>query len=1134
METEALNTPTPPNTPTKHVTFSPAVAIYPIPRQTATANATKLKLKMQADGAKIKSFITKTQKSLTEQHLRLRMLKDGNRVIDFVRKTRQGLHIGGFIFKLMVGMGKTKNILYSMPKAQNIKPVLTMLAKSAKPENREKIRELTRLWEARKIPNGKTVENLARKLADTRKHVLEAADKKYKATVAKYSSKLPITGRLKAKTSVVTLTDHITDLTRPKAHIEITIETNQHDEKGNEKIGFDALSHLMEKRIENHVRNTLQIKKTMKFRLRLLMEVVRETMDSEGKPVETKENVTFSLRPEAVTKANLEEAVGNQLIKMRMEVDRLNERLGGSNWKIKRYNKLCLDFDQTRPSRASSYLETPEKYKNPKCGLINIRNENDNECFKWCMLYHQSPKGKHDHELPRLRRVEDKYVWDGVEFPADYDHITHFEEQNKISIFVYTVTAEGEIVKDKDGNGKYLDNLVTLLRIESEDNAHYIYIKHLDRLLHNHYNCNCTHKKMCLFCEKLVDLDEHESHMRECYKFVQDTGALLELPQAGAVMEFQNHKNKLVRPFMIYADFESTLFKTDDPNKIAEHVPNSVGFAFVCTFDPSRNFYKQFTGEGCVMDFLIELNVLAEKCIKEMQENERMVMTEADERAFKRAKCCHICQKAFANDENKMKKVRDHDHRTGKFRGAAHNKCNINFFSNRYLPVVFHNLRNYDSHFIIHAAHEVSKVLGDPRFSCIPNNYEKFLSFTIGDLKFMDSFQFMASSLEKLAENLYDREDKYRHFHNMRREFPDHIDLLCKKGHYPYEWVDSHEKLQHIGLPPRENFYSELKKESITQEEYQHAQHVYGSMGCQTFGDYHSIYLKTDVLLLADVFEQFRKTCSEYYQLDPANYLTAPSLAWDAMLLLTGIQLELITDTTMLDMIERQKRGGLCFVGSKRYVKANNPYVEDFNINEPTNYLMYWDANNLYGWAMSQHLPYEGLRFVEDVSLDNILQTPDEADEGYIIECDLHFPPEIHDKLKEYPPCPENIEPQLEWFSEYQTEVATNCKAIKENGNYSATCKLIPHLFDRKKYVLHYRVLKFVLELGAQVTHINKVLTFKQKPWLKQYIDFNTQKRTQARNDFEKDFFKLMNNAVFGKTMENVKNRADIRLSPND
>ena len=123
--------------------------------------------------------------------------------------------------------------------------------------------------------------------------------------------------------------------------------------------------------------------------------------------------------------------------------------------------------------------------------------------------------------------------------------------------------------------------------------------------------------------------------------------------------------------------------------------------------------------------------------------------------------------------------------------------------------------------------------------------------------------------------------------------------------------------------------------------------------------DYHSIYLKTDVLLLAGVFENFRKTCSDYYQLDPANYMSAPSLAWDAMLLLTDIKLELITDTKMLDMAERQKRGGLCFVGSERYVKANNPYVADYKPEEPNNYLMYWDANHLCGWAMSQHLPYE-------------------------------------------------------------------------------------------------------------------------------------------------------------------------------
>ena len=164
---------------------------------------------------------------------------------------------------------------------------------------------------------------------------------------------------------------------------------------------------------------------------------------------------------------------------------------------------------------------------------------------------------------------------------------------------------------------------------------------------------------------------------------------------------------------------------------------------------------------------------------------------------------------------------------------------------------------------------------------------------------------------------------------------------------------------------------------------------------------------------------------------------------------------------------------------------------------------------------MSQHLPYEGLHFNENITLDEILQTPDDSDEGHTIEVDLHFPPEIHDKLKEYPPCPENLDPKLEWFSEYQMEVATQCKAIKENGKYSATCKLIPHLFDRPNYVIHYRNLKFVLELGAKVTKVHKVLSFKQKPWLEQYIDFNTQKRTQAKNDFKKGLLQTNEQCCF-------------------
>ena len=176
---------------------------------------------------------------------------------------------------------------------------------------------------------------------------------------------------------------------------------------------------------------------------------------------------------------------------------------------------------------------------------------------------------------------------------------------------------------------------------------------------------------------------------------------------------------------------------------------------------------------------------------------------------------------------------------------------------------------------------------------------------------------------------------------------------------------------------------------------------------------------------------------------------------------------------------------------------------------------MYWDANNLYGWAMSQALPYADIQF-EQVELEDILNTSDDSEVGYIVECDFTFPEELHDKFKEFPPCPETLTPSLEWFSEFQKEVGGKTGIIKK-GKYRGTNKLVPHLFDHKNYVLHYRNLKFIKELGVEITKVHRVLSFKQKAWLKEYIDFNTEKRKGARNEFEKDFFKLMNNSVFGR-----------------
>ena len=172
-----------------------------------------------------------------------------------------------------------------------------------------------------------------------------------------------------------------------------------------------------------------------------------------------------------------------------------------------------------------------------------------------------------------------------------------------------------------------------------------------------------------------------------------------------------------------------------------------------------------------------ELYILSESCIKEMRETQDMIITAEETNSFYNSQKCCSCDCDFEKDD---KKVRDHDHRTGKFRGPAHNKCNINYFNNRYLPVVFHNLKGYDGHMIIKKAYDISKSLGDKvDFKVVPHSYEKFMSFNIGCLKFIDSFQFMASSLEKLVEHLYESGDnKFKTFQHMNKHFGSNIEQL--------------------------------------------------------------------------------------------------------------------------------------------------------------------------------------------------------------------------------------------------------------------------------------------------------------------------------------------------------------------
>ena len=306
----------------------------------------------------------------------------------------------------------------------------------------------------------------------------------------------------------------------------------------------------------------------------------------------------------------------------------------------------------------------------------------------------------------------------------------------------------------------------------------------------------------------------------------------------------------------------------------------------------------------------------------------------------------------------------------------------------------------------------------------------------------------------------------------------------------------------------QDKFYSSLSDEGILEEDYKHAQEVWDTFDCRNIGDYHDLYLRSDVFLLADVFENFRKTAMATYGLDPAHYLTLPGYSWDALLKCTNVSLELITDPDMYLFIEKGMRGGISMV-SHRHARANNPSMENYDPSQPNSFLQYLDAKNLYGWAMSQPMPTAAFQWVDYT--DQILETPAAANHGYILEVDLEYPASLHAEHNDYPLAPEQMAVTKDMMSPYQQKLVEDL----ELGAASFNCKkLVPNLISKQRYVLHYRNLQLYRQLGMEIVKVHKVLAFHQTPWMAPYIAKNTQLRTAAKNDFEKDFYKLMNNAV--------------------
>ena len=383
--------------------------------------------------------------------------------------------------------------------------------------------------------------------------------------------------------------------------------------------------------------------------------------------------------------------------------------------------------------------------------------------------------------------------------------------------------------------------------------------------------------------------------------------------------------------------------------------------------------------------------------------NKDIIMTQEDEEDYKNDNTCRFCEKEILSD-----KVRNHCHLTGNYRGPVHSKCNINVTQKQsnFIPFIFHNFSNYDCHMFFKKL--VDKKKNEVDFEIIPKTNEEYISVTYGCIRFIDSYRFLSSGLDSLVKNL-DEDD----FMILKKEFPDKWQYLNKKLAYPYEYfnsIDDYKKPVHN--LENKDFFSKLKNKSPDDKEIDRTREIIKKFNIKNGKELTELYLKSDVILLADVFEKFIKISVEEYGINPLYCVSLPGYTWQCGLKYTGINLQTLQDKDMILLLENNIRGGISSVMGDRYIKSDKN-KKILNI----------DANNLYGWAMSESLPYDETKLDNNVNLEDILNTRNDSDIGYFVEVDLKYPDNIEQKTKNFPFAPENKKINPDISNDYMKEI---------------------------------------------------------------------------------------------------------------
>ena len=842
--------------------------------------------------------------------------------------------------------------------------------------------------------------------------------------------------------------------------------------------------------------------------------------------------------------------VPNSLDETHRELDERVDQIleGGSGWNLVAVTAVNIEFGcpiggwegSCVGIAGKAYLKKIPGHKH----LIDISVKRKNHSCFLIAFVQSFIKG----EISLERRKEETLEWitrlDASDKPMKMSALTHFEKRNeKFGTGVNVLTwQDGKVFPLYGSKMPAHWPRANVLLLETKKGWHFCYIADLGKFI-SRANANLRRKHICDNCFSRFTLETAlKKHRKIC---LSTSYQIVEYPESDAYAEFTNDAKKVKMPIIGFADFETKLVPVNSeenglrfncalcltgPESGQEtchhktvHLSDQVPLSYYMIFLDTRTgeIIEQSFGareEGLMTLFFEELEKISRRLQELKKRFEHPPLVSLKELNSPR---CYLCNKPFEKEDWR---VRDHCHYSGHFLGMAHRECNINRQEwKQKIPVFLHNLSNFDSHLIISG---LSRWSGRQRFRLkgLPFNSERFRTLTVNNIQFIDSLHFLSASLDELVKDL---SSGAHEFHLLKKNLisrplsSSELDLISRKGFFPYEWTTSLKRLQETTVfPDRDSFFSVLKGQTISEQEWEHARRVYRVFQCKNMEDYMGLYLKTDVLLLAEVFCAFRETIYDKFKLDPAHYISLPQLSWDMCLSMTGCRLLIPSDPDMHLVPEVNIRGGLSFAG-----------LRHATCDSDREHILYIDANNLYGGTMMKKLPFDEYSWLNPDEIERIswqdLTPQDEW--GYMVECDLEYPSHLHRSHDNFPLAPETRIITFADLSPYSRSVLECLRGEKEARKYKAT-KLCATLFDKNNYVCHGLNLQFYLSSGLKLKQIHRVLQFRQKEIFAPYVREMTRLRKQSQSKFQVNMWKRAVNTIFGKTLASERSHKNVKF----